>query len=840
MVAVAASLPIDPLLPEIRRQLAAHTRLVIQAAPGAGKTTRVPPSLLDESWLQGQRMLVLEPRRLATRAAARRMAQERGEAVGATIGYRTRLDTQVGAHTRIEVVTEGVLTRMLQQDPSLEGVGLVLFDEFHERSLQADLGLALCLETQAALREDLRLVVMSATLHGIPIASHLGDAPVLQSEGRSFPVAVKYVANTERADRTPTAAVTRATQQALDETDGDVLVFLPGTGEIRRVLEQLQAVRLAPEVRLCPLYGDLDAGQQDAAIQPAQAGQRKVVLATSIAETSLTIEGVRVVVDAGRARVPRFDPASGMTRLVTQRVSKAAAEQRCGRAGRTAPGVCYRLWNEGTQAALLAQSAPEILEADLTPLVLELARWGALDPGQLTWLDAPPAGAYAQARALLQELDALDEQGRITAHGRAVAELPLHPRLAHMVLRGKEMDLGVLACELAALMSDRDLLRTGRDRPDVDMRTRVELLRRGQGAQSWVDAGTRKRVQLVARQLQRRLRIEAAQSGLEQTGLLVALAYPDRIAQRRKDSEGRYRLSGGKGAVLDAGDALWAEEYLAVAAVDGERREARIFLAAPLQRAMLLEHFAAHLQDQERLSWDAKSERVVACREHCLGALVLEQQAMTQANPDAVAQLLLQAVRDKGLAALPWSDGARQLQARIRFVRGVDAAGAWPDCSDTALLDSLETCLLPYLHGLSRWQEVQALDLYALLLARLDWQQQQRLEQWAPTHLSVPSGSRIRIDYDADVPVLAVRLQELFGCERTPRLAGGQVSVKLHLLSPARRPVQVTQDLAGFWARGYDEVKKDLKGRYPKHYWPDDPLRAEATARAKPRGGGKR
>ena len=830
-------LPIDPLLPEIQRQLNDHTRLVIQAAPGAGKTTRVPPALLDATWLGQQRILMLEPRRLAARAAARRMAQERGEAVGGAIGYRTRLDTQVSAQTRIEVVTEGVLTRMLQQDPSLDGVGAVLFDEFHERSLQADLGLALCLETQGALREDLRLLVMSATLDGIPIAEHL-DAPVLRSEGRSYPVTLQYLPDGERADRTPIEAVVRTVLRALQEEAGDVLVFLPGTGEIHRVLEGLRQARPEPSIRLCPLYGNLDAAAQDEAIQPSPPGRRKVVLATSIAETSLTIEGVRVVVDAGRMRVPRFDPGSGMTRLVTQRVSRAASEQRCGRAGRTAPGVCYRLWDEQVQAGLLAQTAPEILAADLAPLALELARWGAREPGDLLWLDAPPAGAYGRAVHLLQELEALDAQGRITAHGQAMAQLPLHPRLAHMVLRGQERGLGGLACGLAALLSEKDILRSAPRQREVDLQRRAELLHTVGKGGARLDAGACQRVQQVARQLQRSIGVPPHRGSAQATGLLVALAYPDRIAQGRGQQTGRYRMSGGNGAWLEAADSLWGEDYLAIAALDGDRREARIFLAAAVTREALLDGFAGHIQDRAQVQWDARAQRVTARRQRRLGELVLEDAPLETPDPDAVAQALLEAVRLQGIAALPWTETARQLQARLAFVRSADVEGDWPDLSDATLLQDLECWLLPYLSGLHRWDQLQRLDLPALLEARLNWEQRQRLDAWAPTHISVPSGSRIRVDYAVgEIPVLAVRLQEMFGCTDTPRLAGGRVPVLLHLLSPARRPVQVTRDLGSFWDNAYVEVKKDLKGRYPKHAWPEDPRAAQALRGTRPRRG---
>lgn len=832
-MAAMSELPIESLLPQLRRTLARTRNVVLQAPPGAGKTTRVPIALLDEPWLAGRKLVMLEPRRLAARAAARYMAHSLGEDVGATVGYRVRMDSKVSTRTRIEVVTEGVLTRMLQNDPALSEYAAVIFDEFHERSLNADLGLALSLEAQAALRDDLRLLVMSATLDGAAVANLLEDASVLTSEGRSFPVAVHYAPPAPHARLE--AHTARTVQRVLQHEPGGVLVFLPGVGEIRRTLELLQD-RPPPDVLLTPLFGELGAAEQDRAIAPAPAGRRKVVLATAIAETSLTIEGVRVVVDAGFARLPRFDPRSGMARLETLRVSRAAAEQRRGRAGRLEPGVCCRLWRE--TEVLAEQATPEILAADLAPLALELAQWGVRDPAQLRWLDAPPAAAYAQARDLLRELEALDAAGRITAHGRELLALPLHPRLAHMLVRGRTLGLGVAACDLAALLSERDLLQRGREAPEADIRLRLALLRRdadfAPGSRVSVQQGRIAALRRTADDLRRRLGIAAQDGSLEDAGRLLALAYPDRIAQRRGTGGNRYRLANGKGALLPEHDPLAGAEYLAAAQLDGAAREARIFLAAPLARGVLESGFASRIAQHDAVAWDTQQQAVMARRQRRLGALVLDDRPLPDPDPATVTAALLAGIRQAGLPVLPWTDQLRAWQARVQFLRRIEGT-RWPDVGDEHLLATLEDWLAPFLGGMSRLTHLQKLPLQAALHSLLPYELQRGLETHAPTHVAVPSGSRIAVDYSADPPVLAVRLQEMFGMRETPRLAGGRVPVLLHLLSPARRPVQVTRDLAGFWRNTYHEVKKDLRGRYPKHHWPDDPLQAEATRRAKPR-----
>ena len=827
-----SELPVEALLPALRDALAESPALVLQAAPGAGKTTRVPLALLDCQWLAGRRIVMLEPRRLAARAAARYMAASLGERVGETVGYRVRLDTRVGPRTRIEVVTEGILGRMLQEDPALESVGAVIFDEFHERSLQADLGLALCLDSQSALREDLRLLVMSATLDGDAVAALLGGAAVLTSEGRSYPVEVRYRplrADFGREQRAWCAEVATAVGTIVASVAGSVLVFLPGIAEIRRVLAALQSQTLPENVRLAPLYGQLDADAQDAAIGPPPDGCRKIVLATAIAETSLTIEGIAVVVDAGLARQSRFDANTGLDRLVTVPVSRAAAEQRAGRAGRLQAGICYRLWSEHRHLVPLAQ--PEILQADLAPLTLELASWGVRDFGQLRWLDAPPAGHVAQARDLLVRLQALDVRLQPSEHGRALLRLGAHPRLAHMMLRGQAHGQTRLACELAALLSETDPLGGG----DSDIQLRVEWLRTApQALRSGV--ARQRQLRTLADQWCRQLGESRdprrpVQAG--RCGALLAFAYPDRIGQRRDGSDNRFLLSNGRGARFRQPEPLAAEALIVAAHLDGEQ-EARIFLAAALRLEDLFDWHAELIGEHTFVEWDDRAACVQARRQQRLGELVLSDRALEHPEDAAVQQAMLEGIRRRGPACLPWSEAARQLQARINFLHALDDTH-WPSVSDAVLMADLEQWLAPFLPGIGRLSQLKRLDLHAALLARLDWQQQRQLDKLAPGHLQVPSGSRLRIDYSGEVPVLAVRLQEMFGLAETPCVADGKVPVLLHLLSPAQRPVQVTRDLEAFWRGSYREVRKELKGRYPKHDWPEDPLKAQPHARVRPR-----
>jgi ATP-dependent helicase HrpB len=842
-------LPIDDALPELRRTLATHANVVLQAPPGAGKSTGAPLALLDEPWLGRSKIVMLEPRRLAARAVAARMAHVLGEPVGATVGYRTRLDTRVGRDTRIEVVTEGVLTRWLQRDPALEGVALVVFDEFHERSLNGDLGLALALDAQGALREDLKLLVMSATLDGKAVAKLLGDAPIVTSAGRAFPVETVWSESAASRDRgggrplRPEQAAQQRTVatilRALEQREGDILAFLPGQGEIRRAQQALGESALPRGVRVLPLYGELAGDDQDAAIRPSPPGERKIVLATNIAETSLTIEGVRVVIDSGLARRARFDPSTGMSRLELVRISRASADQRRGRAGRLEAGVCYRLWSESEHASLVAHTPAEIVEADLAPLALELASWGVSEPEKLRWLDPPPRATYAQARDLLRALEALDDAGRITPHGRALARIGAHPRLAHMLVRAQELELQHAALDIAAVLSERDLVRFQGPERDVDLRLRLDALR-GRALPGGVaaDAGARQRAlrtrDLLARQID--AGSTAAPTADEAVGRLLALAYPDRIALSRGGG-GRYLFSGGRGAQLPNNQALGQAEILVAAEVDAGERDSLIRLAAPLARQTLEQDFAHRIEARERIEWDSREQAVAAQRERWLDALLLDERRIERPGGERVTRALLEGVRELGLEVLPWTKDARRLQERMAFARriGVRAPGAWPDVGDAALLATLEDWLAPYLSGMSRRDHLSRLDVHAMLAARLDWTMQQRLEEAAPTHLQVPSGSRIPIDYSTGEPFVAVRLQEVFGLKTTPAIGDGRTPLTLHLLSPAHRPVQVTQDLASFWARGYADVKKELKGRYPKHFWPDDPLSAAPTARAKPR-----
>jgi ATP-dependent helicase HrpB len=828
------SLPIDELLPQLAATLVKHASVVVQAPPGAGKTTRVPLALLDASWLGNKKIIMLEPRRIAARAAARFMAMSLGEEVGGTVGYRVRLDHRTGPNTRVEVVTEGILTRLLQDDPALEDYGVVIFDEFHERNLQSDLGLALCIDTQHGLREDLKLIVMSATLDVAAVSKLLDDAPVLTSKGASYPVAIRHQAlnmNFARDWRGFMAQVAQRVLDAMKEESGSVLVFLPGAAEIRQVHAALQEAQLGNDVLLAPLFGQLSPAEQDAAIQPAPAGKRKVVLSSALAETSLTIEGIRIVIDSGLMRIPRLDPNAGLTQLVTVPVSQASADQRCGRAGRLQSGVCYRLWPHGMH--LLAQTPAEILDADLAPLVLELAQWGVNDVNALRWINPPPPPHVAQARDLLRQLGALDAQERITAHGKAMAQWGAHPRLAHMMLCARTIGAGALACEVAAVLSDRDILRGAAAR-ESDLQLRVEALR-DQAKGHDIDQGALHQALKAAAQWKRQLQVKPDRSSedLHQLGAVLAYAYPDRIG-RRRDNSPRYLLSNGRGAILGEGDPLCAEEFIVAAHLDGAR-EARIFLAAGIHREHLVQYHGDIIRTQAVVQWDDRNACVQARAQQRIGALVIDDAPLQQVDPEAVTGALLEGIRLRGLLCLPWNDAARALQSRMQFMRE-QLDPAWPDVSDAALLDTLDTWLKPYLVSMSRLPHLERLDLHNILLAQLSWEQQRRLDEWLPTHITVPSGSRIRIDYSQCPPVLAVRMQEMFGLADTPRIAQGRIILLLHLLSPAHRPVQITQDLAGFWRTSYHDVKKDLKGRYPKHHWPDNPLQAQATAKAKRKG----
>jgi ATP-dependent helicase HrpB len=826
----ASFLPVEQILPQLLNALAGAAQVVLQAPPGAGKTTRVPLVLMNASWMSGKKMILLEPRRLAARYAAQFMAEQLGETVGQQVGFRTRLETRVSAETRIEVVTEGILTRMLQSDPFLEGVGGLIFDEFHERNLQGDLGLALALESQSVFREDLKILVMSATLDTEGLQKILPDAPVIVSDGRAFPVSCHYARQT--ANQPDIQQIAATLQRALEETSGDLLVFLPGVGEI----VTLMSVLGAPQgCWVLPLYGDLPPAEQESVFQKTPAGQRKIVLATAIAESSLTLDGVRVVVDSGWMRVPRFDPRSGMTRLETVRVSRASADQRAGRAGRQGPGACYRCWTEETQARLRAYTAPEILEADLMPLVLELAIWGAQNPASLNWITSPPDAGVMSAKEVLQQLGALDQHGRITAHGRKMGELGMHPRLAHMVLRAREWGCESCALALAALLSERDVVRGRGGQREADLVDRVRWLLDNRPLEG-TDSRTRERLRQIAKRWKRG-NLERCQDPDEWTGRLVAQAYPDRLAQCRENGRERYLLRNGRGAILQQGDSLVGQNLLAIAALDGAAREARIFLAASLGKTELERDFADQIETVVRIEWDERSECVIADERRQLGALTLQETVLKDPDSEAVQQAFLTGIARRGVSALPWTEASLRLRHRMRFVRSLPGEErAWPDWSDEGLRDALPDWLGGWLQGMSRLTHLERLDMCAILNAQLRWDQKTALDELAPEKIKVPSGSWVAIDYtQPSEPVLAVKLQEVFRWTETPRIGGGRVPLLMHLLSPARRPVQITRDLAGFWSGSYHEVKKELKGRYPKHPWPDNPLEAQATRFTKQR-----
>jgi ATP-dependent helicase HrpB len=814
-------LPIDAVLDELSRTLAVSTSAVLVAPPGAGKTTRVPLALLDEPWARGKKIIVLEPRRIAARASAERMAKTLGERAGETVGYRVRFGSKVSRATRIEVVTEGIFSRQILDDPELSDVAAVLFDEFHERSLDADLGLALAQDAQTGLREDLRILVMSATLDGARVARLLGDAPVVESEGRAFPVETRYLGR--KVDVPLERQMADAIAGAMRAEPGSVLAFLPGAAEIRRTQNLLEERVRDPNTEIVPLFGALDASVQDRAIAPAPKGHRKVVLATSIAETSLTIEGVRIVVDSGLARLPRYEPDIALTRLETVRASRAAVDQRRGRAGRTEPGICYRLWDEPQTASLPPFTQPEILSADLSSLILDLAQWGVSDPAKLAFLDSPPAPALKEAKSLLHELGALDGDGRITAEGKRLRALALPPRLARMIVDSQDFGAADAAADIAAVLTERGL---GGDSIDLDARLDQFRRDRSQRAQS-------------ARELARRWASQVASAGKRgeanlSTGVMLAFAYPERVAKNR--GNGGFVLANGRGAAVEQTSALARAPYIAVGELSGTAAAGRILLAAPISQDEIETHFAEHIDVADEVTFDPGALALRARLKKTLHAITLSESPLALKPSAETARIFADGLVAAGLDRLPWSKGAKRWRDRVMFLRRAEGE-SWPDLSDDALIAGAADWLVPALYDKTSLKDFSAGDLSDALMARLPWELRARLDREAPTHFEAPTGSMLAIDYEAEQgPTIAVRLQELFGLNTHPSIAKGKVPLVLELLSPAQRPVQVTRDLPGFWRGSYAAVRTDLRGRYPRHPWPDDPATAVPTRRAKPRG----
>lgn len=822
------SLPIDAVLDDLSGALEASNAAVLVAPPGAGKTTRVPLALLDAPWLKGKKIIMLEPRRIAARASAERMAKTLGERVGETVGYRVRFGSKISRNTRIEVVTEGIFSRQILDDPELKNIGAVLFDEFHERSLDADMGLALARDAQTGLREDLRILVMSATIDGARIAKLLGDAPVIASEGRAYPVETRYLGR--KPDIQLERQMADAIATALRADPGSVLAFLPGAAEIRRTQNFLAERVQDASIEIVPLFGALDAGVQDRAIQPAPKGQRKVVLATSIAETSLTIEGVRIVVDSGVARVPRYEPDIGLTRLETVRASRAAVDQRRGRAGRTEPGICYRLWDEPQTASLPAYTQPEILSADLSTLVLDLAQWGVSDPAQLTFLDPPPAPALKEARGLLGELGALDGDGRITGEGQALRALALPARLARMIVDSARFGYGEDAAGIAAILTERGL---GGDSVDLDHRLDQFLRDRSQRAGSARQLAERWAGQVESSSASSPL-AEEGRGGELSTGTMLAFAFPDRVAKNR--GNGSFVLANGRGASIEQSAALARAPYIAVAELTGTAANGRILLAAPIAQADIETRFADQIENTDDVSFDRASMSLRGRRKRVLHAITLSEAPFTLKPSEATARVFADGLVAAGVDRLPWSKALQQWRGRVMFLRASEG-DAWPDLSDTALATARETWLMPALFDKTSLKDFSAGDLSDAVMGLLPWDLRARLDKEAPTHFEAPTGTVLAIDYEAEQgPTIAVRLQELFGLNTHPSVAKGRVPLVLELLSPAQRPVQVTRDLPGFWRGSYQDVRSDLRGRYPRHPWPEDPANALPTRRVKPRG----
>ncbi|GAU08986.1 ATP-dependent helicase HrpB [Desulfoplanes formicivorans] len=827
-------LPIIPVLGDLTSALGSCNRAVLQALPGAGKTTIVPLHLMHEPWLEGRKILVLEPRRLAARAACMRMADLLGQQPGQEIGYITRLDTRTSKQARVEILTEGILTKRLQNDPELDDVGLIIFDEFHERSIHADLGLTLSLDVQENLREDLRILIMSATLDTRSLVHILGHkTPVITAPGQCHPVVTRYLPP-ERYQRIEhhTAAVI---QKVLVDEPGSILVFLPGVPEISRVLGLLESADLPDHVRVVPLFGNQSRAEQDKALNPAPQGSRKVVLATSIAETSLTIEGIRIVIDAGLCRVSRYSPRTGMDRLETLPVSTSSADQRRGRAGRLEPGVCFRLWSKARHASLPPHLPPEIMTRDLCDLILTLADWGTTELSDLEWITPPPQPHQDKARSLLIQLGALDRQGRITPHGREMQLMGTHPRLAHLIIQAGKLNMAWTGCVTAALFMERDIFDHARgNHKDRDIRLRLDALdhviRNKQPAHR-INRAVCKRILTQARLWKRKINAKDDRLFPESCGNLLSLAFPDRIARRRSASthETGYQLANGKAARFPGTDPLTTFPWLVIPELDDKGREAVIQLAAPIEQTWLEEHLPHMWQTRKAYAWDPARKEVMAQEILSFGKITVRSSRLTRPDPHKLQEITIRAVQEHGLNLLPWNKASRVWLCRVRFL--LNCGVELPAHDDATLLRELETWLAPFFP--QPIPRLDTIDLVAALKSRLSWDQQQQVEKLAPTHLTVPSGSRIPVNYEGEVPVLAVRIQELFGWQQTPKIAGGRVGLCIHLLSPAHRPVQITSDLAGFWQTGYPDVKKELKGRYPKHYWPDDPFTARATKKTK-------
>lgn len=821
-------LPIQKILPVLKQQLSTTTTVILKADPGAGKSTVVPLELLEETWLSRQKILLLEPRRLAAKSVAARMASTLGESVGERVGYRMRLERKVSAKTQIEVITEGMLTRQLQSDPELQGVGCVIFDEFHERSLQGDLGLALTIDAQQALREDLRIIVMSATLESDALSTLLDGAPVVQCQGRQFPVETYYLPRSEAS--MPASRIAHITQQTLQQHTGNVLLFLPGIREIKQ-LETLLNERCT-DALITPLYGGLALKEQQLAIQSRPGNHRKIVISTAIAETSLTIEGISIVIDAGLERSTKFNPRTGMSHLVTVTASQASADQRRGRAGRLGPGHCYRLWSESEQAARQHFSEPEIVTADLSALVLELAQWGVSDPATLQWLTPPPEKTYKQAQRLLQSLNILDANNRLTSHGKRIAKLGLHPRIGHMLVIANQAGAGKTACDIAAFFSERTPFTDASSK--VDFSARLPLL--NSKARNGIHGGIISRVKKQSQAYQHRITRLTRGSTLS-PGAICAHAYPDRIGQLRDNKNLTYKLSGGGAASFHSPNQLSNEDYLVITELDGRERSAKIFSAVAITLTEIETLFADQLSNETRVSWNKQQTAIIAEKITTFKTLVLRQAPILKISDDTLLPLMLIAIRQHGLSCFMWDKKSTQWLNRVRFLnRHEKEHSTLPDFSETALLESLESWLAPWIQGFKKLSQLKSLNIKSLLMSRLDWTQQQWIHAQAPTHFQVPSGSRIALTYEENQPpVLAVRIQEMFSCTTTPTIADGKAPLLLHLLSPGQRPVQVTQDLISFWSNSYLEVKKELKGRYPKHHWPDDPLNTQPHATVKPR-----